>query len=217
MKKSDAVKIIEILKKEYPESKGSLNYKNPFELLVAVCLSAQCTDERVNKVTKELFKKYDTPKDFANADINTLEELIKTCGFYHNKAKNLILAGKKIVDDFNGEVPNDIELLQTIPGVGRKSANVIMCDAFDNAKGIAVDTHCKRLSNRIGFSKEKEPVKIEKDLLKIIPKEDWKYINHLFIDHGRKICKAQNPNCAHLVLSSNIAKKIIMSSVNGIK
>lgn len=207
MKKSDAVKIIEILKKEYPESKGSLNYKNPFELLVAVCLSAQCTDERVNKVTKELFKKYDTPKDFANADINTLEELIKTCGFYHNKAKNLILAGKKIVDDFNGEVPNDIELLQTIPGVGRKSANVIMCDAFDNAKGIAVDTHCKRLSNRIGFSKEKEPVKIEKDLLKIIPKEDWKYINHLFIDHGRKICKAQNPNCSSCVIKQYCKKK----------
>lgn len=206
MKKSDAVKIIEILKKEYPESKGSLNYKNPFELLVAVCLSAQCTDERVNKVTKELFKKYDTPKDFANADINTLEELIKTCGFYHNKAKNLILAGKKIVDDFNGEVPNDIELLQTVPGVGRKSANVIMCDAFHNAKGIAVDTHCKRLSNRIGFSKEKEPVKIEKDLLKIIPKEDWKYINHLFIDHGRKICKAQNPNCSSCVIKQYCKK-----------
>ena len=160
MKKEDVTKIIETLQKEYPESKGSLESKNSFELLVAVCLSAQCTDERVNIVTKELFKKYDTPEDFANADIKEIEKIIKPCGFYHNKAKNLKLAGQKIVKDFNGQVPEDIELLQTIPGVGRKTANVIMCDAFDNPKGIAVDTHCKRLSNKIGFSSEQEPEKV---------------------------------------------------------
>ena len=186
MKKEEAVRIVETLQNEYPESKGSLESNNPFELLVAVCLSAQCTDERVNIVTKELFKKYDTPEDFANADIKKLEEIIKPCGFYHNKAKNLKLAGQKILSDFNGKVPNDINLLQTIPGVGRKTANVIMCDAFDNPQGIAVDTHCKRLSNKIGLSSEKETEKIEQDLLKIIPKKYWKYINHLFIDHGSK-------------------------------
>lgn len=201
MEQLDAKKVVKILKKEYPQSKGSLNYKNPFELLVAVCLSAQCTDERVNKVTKELFKKYNTPEDFANADIKDIEKMIKTCGFYHNKAKNLKLAGEKIVKDFNGIVPKDIKLLQTIPGVGRKSANVIMCDAFNDPQGIAVDTHCKRLANRIGFSQQKEPTKIEQDLLRVIPKEYWKDINHLFIDHGRKICKAQNPKCSSCVIN----------------
>lgn len=202
MEKENAAKIVKILQREYPESKGSLESKNNFELLVAVCLSAQCTDERVNIVTKELFKKYDTPEDFANADIKELERLIKPCGFYHNKAKNLKLAGQKIVRDFNGQVPENIDLLQTIPGVGRKTANVIMCDAFDNPMGIAVDTHCKRLANKIGFSNEQEPEKIEQDLLKIIPKRYWKYINHLFIDHGRKICKAQKPKCQDCVINS---------------
>lgn len=216
MEQLDAKKIVKILKKEYPQSKGSLNYKNPFELLVAVCLSAQCTDERVNKVTKELFKKYNTPEDFANADIKDIEKMIKTCGFYHNKAKNLKLAGEKIVKDFNGIVPKDIKLLQTIPGVGRKSANVIMCDAFNDPQGIAVDTHCKRLANRIGFSQQKEPTKIEQDLLRVIPKEYWKDINHLFIDHGRKICKAQNPKCSSCVINQYCKNYNKDTIVNGL-
>lgn len=216
MEQLDAKKIVKILKKEYPQSKGSLNYKNPFELLVAVCLSAQCTDERVNKVTKELFKKYNTPEDFANADIKDIEKMIKTCGFYHNKAKNLKLAGEKIIKDFNGIVPKDIKLLQTIPGVGRKSANVIMCDAFNDPQGIAVDTHCKRLANRIGFSQQKEPTKIEQDLLRVIPKEYWKDINHLFIDHGRKICKAQNPNCSSCAINQYCKNYNKDTIVNGL-
>lgn len=216
MKKEEAVRIVETLQNEYPESKGSLESNNPFELLVAVCLSAQCTDERVNIVTKELFKKYDTPEDFANADIKKLEEIIKPCGFYHNKAKNLKLAGQKILSDFNGKVPNDINLLQTIPGVGRKTANVIMCDAFDNPQGIAVDTHCKRLSNKIGLSSEKETEKIEQDLLKIIPKKYWKYVNHLFIDHGRKVCKSQRPKCENCVINKycNYYKNEQQSNLN---
>ena len=193
--KKDTQEILDTLKKEYPNSKGSLSFETPFQLLVAVCLSAQCTDDRVNMVTKELFKVASTPSDFDKLDINKLEELIHSCGFYKNKAKNLKAAAKKILDDFDGEVPNDIDKLVTIPGVGRKSANVIMLDAFNNPQGIAVDTHVGRLSTRIGFSKEKEPIKIEQDLLKQIPKDEYYMVNHTFIDHGRLICKSQKPKC----------------------
>lgn len=169
-------------------------------MLVAVCLSAQCTDARVNIVTKELFKKYHTPKDFADAPLSDIEKMIHSCGFYKNKAKNLKAAGIKIVNDFDGIVPNSINELITIPGVGRKSANVIMLEAFNSPQGIAVDTHCKRLSNRLGLSSESDPIKIEQDLLKKFPKECWKDINHLFIDHGREICSSQNPKCDKCVL-----------------
>lgn len=195
MKKDDVINIIHILKKTYPDAKCSLDFNTPFELLVAVVLSAQCTDDRVNKTTPQLFKKYSTPYDFKNIDITTLETLIHPCGFYRNKAKNLKLAGEKIVTNFNGEVPKTIDELITIPGVGRKSANVIMLEAFNLPVGIAVDTHAKRLSNRIGFSSESDPYKIEMDLLKIIPKEFYKDVNHLFIWHGRNICTSQNPKC----------------------
>ena len=171
MKKEKFIKIFEILKKEYPDAKCSLNFTTPFEILVAVALSAQCTDERVNKVTAEIFPKYNTPEDFANLPLEDIEKMIHSCGFYRNKAKNLKLASQKILKDFNGDVPNTMEELMTIPGVGRKSANVIMLEAFNNPQGIAVDTHVKRLSNRIGFSNEKDPEKIEKDLLKILPKK----------------------------------------------
>ena len=193
--KKDTQEILDTLKKEYPNSKGSLSFETPFQLLVAVCLSAQCTDDRVNMVTKDLFKVASTPSDFDKLDLNKLEELIHSCGFYKNKAKNLKAAAKKILDDFDGKVPNDIDKLVTIPGVGRKSANVIMLDAFNNPQGIAVDTHVGRLSTRIGFSKEKEPIKIEQDLLKQIPKEEYYMVNHTFIDHGRLICKSQKPKC----------------------
>ena len=196
MNKELAVEIVKKLKEMYPDAKCSLDFKTPFEMLVAVCLSAQCTDDRVNQVTPELFKVYDTPEDFANCDIKKLEELIHSCGFYKNKAKNLKSAGKKIVEDFNGKVPNTMEELISIPGVGRKSANVIMLEAFNNPQGIAVDTHVKRISNRIGFSKQSEPEKIEQDLLKQIPKEYYKDVNHLLIYHGRSICTARNPKCS---------------------
>ena len=200
MKKKDAVKIIEILKKEYPDAKCSLDFSSPFEMLVAVCLSAQCTDDRVNKVTPELFRRMNTPREFANANIEEIEELIHSCGFYKNKAKNLKQAGIKIMNDFNGKVPQTIQELQTIPGVGRKSANVIMLEAFNMPQGIAVDTHCKRIANRLGFSSKDDPLKIEQDLLKVIPKEYYKDVNHLFIWLGRNICHSQKPECEKCVL-----------------
>ncbi len=200
MNKKETIEIVKKLKEMYPDAKCSLDFNTPFEMLVAVCLSAQCTDDRVNKVTPKLFKVYDTPKDFANCDLETLESLIHSCGFYKNKAKNLKAAGQKIIKDFNGNVPQTMNELITIPGVGRKSANVIMLEAFDNPQGIAVDTHAKRLANRLGFSKESDPLKVEKDLLKLIPKEYWKDVNHIFIWHGRKICSSQNPKCDKCLL-----------------
>lgn len=195
MKKEKVIEIFELLKKQYPNAKCSLNFSSPFEILVAVALSAQCTDERVNKVTAEMFPKYNTPQHFANLPLEYIENMIHSCGFYRNKAKNLKLASQKILNNFNGEVPNTMEKLMSIPGIGRKSANVIMLEAFNNPQGIAVDTHVKRISNRIGFSNEKEPEKIEKDLLKIFPKEYYYDANHVLIWHGRLTCKSQSPNC----------------------
>ena len=191
----NATKIIEILKKTYPDAQCSLNFKNPFELLVAVVLSAQCTDERVNKTTPAIFEKYNTPLAFSKIDIHELEELIHPCGFYHTKAENLKACAQKLVDDFNGEVPKTMEELTSLPGVGRKSANVIMLNAFNNPVGIAIDTHAKRICNRLGLSKETEPLKIEKDLLKILKKEYIKDANHLLVYHGRNLCTARNPKC----------------------
>ena len=200
MKKEKIVEIFNILKKEYPDAKCSLDFNTPFEMMVAVMLSAQCTDERVNQVTKEFFPKYHTPEDFANMPLKDIEKLIHSCGFYKNKAKNLKLASEKILKDFHGEVPQTMEELMSLPGVGRKSANVIMLEAFNNPQGIAVDTHVRRLSNRIGFSKKKEPEKIEQDLLKQIPKEYYQDANHILIYHGRKVCRSQNPDCEHCPL-----------------
>jgi len=194
-KPNEVIEIIEILKKTYPDAKCSLDFKTPFELGIAVMLSAQCTDERVNKTTPAIFAKYNMPEDFVNMDTNKLEELIHPCGFYKNKAKNIKLYSEKIIKDYGGEVPKDMEKLMTLPGIGRKSANVIMLEAFGDAQGIAVDTHCTRISNRLGLSKEKDPNKIEQDLIKIIPKKYFKDVNHLFIWHGRNICTARNPKC----------------------
>lgn len=196
------IEIIEILRKTYPEAKCSLDFKTPFELVIAVMLSAQCTDERVNKVTPTIFNKYSTPQDFVNIDINELEKLVHPCGFYKNKAKNIKACSEKIIRDFNGEVPKTMEELMSLPGIGRKSANVIMLEAFGTALGIAVDTHAKRLSNRIGLSSETEPEKIEKDLLAIFPKKYLKDINHLFIWHGRNCCISRNPKCNTCPISS---------------
>lgn len=195
MKKEDIVEIFKFLKKEYPDAKCSLDFSTPFEMMIAVMLSAQCTDERVNKITASFFPKYHTPQDFATMPLEKIENLIHSCGFYHNKAKNMKLASQKILTDFAGNVPKTMDELMTIPGVGRKSANVIMLEAFNNPQGIAVDTHVKRLSNRIGLSQKSEPEKIEQDLLAQIPKEYWKDANHVFIWHGRNVCKAQNPKC----------------------
>lgn len=195
MNKKDAIEIVELLKDTYPDAKCSLDFNTPFEMLIAVILSAQCTDDRVNKTTPSIFKKYNTPEDFANMDIKLLEKLIHPCGFYKNKAKNIKETSKILVKKYNSKVPGTMEQLMALPGVGRKTANVVMLEAFNKPQGIAVDTHCKRIANKIGFSNQKEPVKIEQDLLKVIPKEYYKDVNHILIWHGRNTCTARNPKC----------------------
>ena len=195
MNKKNAIKLIESLKKAYPDATCSLDFENPFQLVIAVMLSAQCTDERVNKTTPELFNRCKTVQDFANIDIHELEEIIHPCGFYKNKAKNIKLCAKQVLENFGGIVPHTMDELTSLAGVGRKSANVIMLEVFGTPEGIAVDTHAKRISNLIGLSKEKEPEKIEQDLLKIFPKEYLKDINHLFVWHGRNTCVARKPKC----------------------
>ena len=200
MKKEQSIEFVETLKKAYPDATCSLDFTTPFEMVVSVMLSAQCTDERVNNTTPSIFKTYKTPEDFANIDISLLEKLIHPCGFYKNKAKNIKACATKIVNDFGGKVPQTMEELLTLPGVGRKSANVILLEAFGIANGIAVDTHAKRISNRIGLSKESDPEKIEQDLLKIFPKEYLKDINHLFVWHGRKTCVQGKPNCENCMV-----------------
>ena len=195
MTKKDAKELVESLKKAYPDATCSLDFKTPFQLVVAVMLSAQCTDERVNKTTPELFARCKTIEDFANIDINELEQIIHPCGFYKNKAKNIKLCAKQVLENFNGEVPHTMKELTSLAGVGRKSANVIMLEVFGIAEGIAVDTHAKRISNLTGLSNKKEPEKIEQDLIKIFPKDALKDINHLFVWHGRNTCIARHPKC----------------------
>ena len=194
-KKNDATKIVEILRKYYPDATCSLDFSTPFELLIATILSAQCTDERVNKTTPTLFFKYPTPEKMANADIKELEELIHPCGFYKNTANNIKACSQKILINFDGKVPQTVRELLLLPGVGKKTANVVLLEAFGIANGIAVDTHAKRISNLIGFSNESNPLKIEQDLLKLFPKEYIKDINHLFVWHGRNTCIARKPKC----------------------
>lgn len=203
MNKKQCIEIIEKLKETYPDAKCSLDFTTPFELLIAVILSAQCTDERVNKTTPSIFAKYNTPKDFAKMDLSLLEDLIHPCGFYKNKAKNIKATSQILLEKYNGKVPNTMEELISLPGVGRKTANVVMLEAFNNPQGVAVDTHCKRISNRIGFSKESEPEKIEKDLLKQFDKKYYYDLNHILIWHGRNICTARNPKCESCPISSN--------------
>lgn len=195
MDKKFAKEIVSKLKTAYPDATCSLDFSTPFELVVAVMLSAQCTDERVNKTTPTLFNRCKTIEDFANIDIKELEEIIHPCGFYKNKAKNIKLCAGQVINNFNGEVPHTMEELTSLAGVGRKSANVIMLEVFGIAEGIAVDTHAKRISNLMGLSKEKEPEKIEQDLIKFFPKDTLKDINHLFVWHGRNSCIARNPKC----------------------
>ena len=195
MKKSDIIDLVNLLKTSYPDATCSLDFSTPFELVVAVMLSAQCTDERVNKTTPVLFNKCKTIEDFANIDIKELEDIIHPCGFYKNKAKNIKLCAKQVIENFNGIVPKTMEELTYLAGVGRKSANVILLEVFGIANGIAVDTHAKRISNLVGLSNEKTPEKIEQDLINIFPKEYLKDINHLFVWHGRNTCIARHPKC----------------------
>ena len=195
MKKSDAIILFNKLKEYYPDATCSLDFKEPFQLVVAVMLSAQCTDERVNKTTPKLFSRCKTIEDFANIDIEELEKIIHPCGFYKNKAKNIKLCSKQVLENFGGIVPHTMKELTSLSGVGRKSANVIMLEAFGIAEGIAVDTHAKRISNLTGLSNKKEPEKIEQDLIKIFPKDSLKDINHLLVFHGRNTCIARHPKC----------------------
>ena len=195
MKKNNIKEFVQILKDTYPDATCSLDFETPFQMVVAVMLSAQCTDERVNKTTPQLFERCKTIQDFANIDITELESIIHPCGFYKNKAKNIKLCATQVLENFNGEVPRTMNELLSLAGVGRKSANVILLEAFGIANGIAVDTHAKRISNRIGLSHEKEPEKIEQDLLKIFPQDSLKDINHLFVWHGRNTCDSRKPRC----------------------
>jgi len=187
-------KILPILKKTYPEATIALHFRDPLELLIATILSAQCTDVRVNMVTPALFRKYKSAADWARADIEEIEQDIKTCGFYRNKAVNIKGATKKIAEDYNGRVPSTMEELVTLPGVGRKTANVVLGNAF-GVPAIACDTHVIRLSRRLQLSENSDPVKLEFDLADIVPKKDWTLFSHLLIFHGRNICVARKPGC----------------------
>ncbi len=186
--------IIELLKISYPDAQTELNFSNPYELLVAVILSAQCTDKRVNQVTPALFESYPDVYAMQNAEQADVERLIHSCGFFRNKAKNIISACKKIVSDFGGVVPNTVETLVSLPGVGRKTANVVFSVAF-GGDAIAVDTHVFRVARRLGLSKANTPEKVEADLNQAIPKELWGHAHHLFIFHGRRTCHSRKPNC----------------------
>jgi endonuclease-3 len=183
-----------ILKKTHPDATIALHFTNPLELLIATILSAQCTDVRVNMVTKDLFKKYKSAADWAEADLKQIEEDIRTCGFYHNKTVSIQGAARKIVDGFGGKVPSTMEELLTLPGVGRKTANVVLGNAF-GVPAIACDTHVIRLSRRLQLSENSDPVKLEFDLADLVPKKDWTLFSHLLIFHGRRVCMARKPNC----------------------
>jgi len=192
--------ILPILKRTYPQAKCSLDHRTPLELLVATILSAQSTDERVNIVTKDLFKKYRTAKDYATVPQEELERDIHSTGFYRNKAKSLRAMAQALLDKHGGKVPQTMDELTALAGVGRKTANVVLGNAFNTNVGVVVDTHVTRLSWRLGLTKEKDAVKIEQDLMQIIPQEDWALFSHLLIFHGRQTCQARNPDCEHCPL-----------------
>jgi len=196
MKKTEtASKVLDILQKEHPDARVTLDFKNPLQLLIATILAAQCTDERVNLVTKDLFKKYRTAADFAKADLPILEEEIRPTGFYHNKAKSLIRCGQDITRKFSGEVPRTLEDLISLAGVGRKTANIILGNAFGQ-QTIAVDTHVKRVTHRLAWAQSDDPDKIEFELMEVIPKGRWTMACHQLVFHGRAICVAKKPKCS---------------------
>lgn len=198
----NAKEIIRLLKKEYPDAHCALNHTNAFELLIATILSAQCTDERVNIVTADLFRKYRKPADYLKVPQTELEQDIRSTGFYRNKAKNIQGACKLLVEKYNGEVPETMEELLELPGVARKTANVVTGNAFGKAYGVTVDTHVTRLSNLLGLTEHQQPEKIEKDLMELVPKKDWVIFSHWLISHGRKVCKARRPACEICVLET---------------
>lgn len=198
--KGRVLEIIDRLEKEHPDAKIALNFSNPLELLVATILAAQCTDERVNQVTRNLFKKYRSAEDYANADINVLEQDIKPTGYYRVKARRIKEVCKVLVEKFNSEVPKTMEGLLSLPGVARKTANIVLTNAYGINEGIIVDTHVLRLAKRLGLTKSKTRERIEKDLMEIVPKNKWGRFADLLIFHGRRVCKARKPNCEICVL-----------------
>lgn len=199
---TDIKKVLPLLKKKYPKSRIALKSSSPFELLVSTILSAQCTDARVNIVTQTLFKKYRRIEDYASVDLKAFEKEVRSTGFYRNKAKNIITAANKILKDFKGRVPQDMEGLLELPGVARKTANVVLYNAFGKNEGIAVDTHVTRVSQRLKVTKNSDPVKIERDLMDILERSQWGAFSLRMIWHGRETCKAKNPKCLECILKN---------------
>lgn len=198
-KRARALKVFNRLKKAYPDAKCSLGHRTPLELLVATILSAQCTDVRVNKVTPALFKRFKKPEDYADAPVKELQKHIQSCGFYQNKTKSIMGACSAMLEKHNGEVPDTLNELLKLPGVGRKTANVILGTAF-GVPGVVVDTHCGRIARRLGFTKNTDPVKVEHDLMKIWPEKHWSLFSHLMVYHGRAVCESRSPKCSDCVL-----------------
>lgn len=204
--KKRAQRIYRKLEKQYPDAQTALTHRNAFELLIATILSAQCTDERVNMTTPELFEAYPTPQKLAGSKQEDVEKIIKSCGFYRNKAKSIRAAAQAIVDQHGGEVPASMEALVDLPGVARKTANVVLGNAFDINEGVVVDTHVKRLSNRMGFTDQSNPDKIERDLMSLFPKSRWTKLAHLLILHGRAVCQARKPDCDNCPVNADCPK-----------
>jgi len=193
--KRQAAKVVRALRRNYPDAVCALNYDSAFQLLIATILSAQCTDQRVNLVTKGLFAKYATAAEMSRLSIKRLEKAVQSTGFFRNKAKNIKACCEKLVDEHDGEVPREMDPLVALPGVGRKTANVVLGTAFGLATGVVVDTHVKRISHRLGLTENTDPVKIERDLMKLLPQKEWIDYSHMIIHHGRQVCKARKPLC----------------------
>ncbi len=204
-----AAVIFERLKRAYPDAKCALDYRDPFELLCATILSAQCTDARVNLVTPALFARYPTPQAIAQADQTEVEEIIRSAGFFRNKAKSLIGMARALVADHAGEVPQTMAQLRVMPGIGRKTANVVLGNAYGLNEGVTVDTHVARVSRRLGLTREDDPVKIEQDLMPLFPPDQWTLLSHLFIFHGRRTCVARRPRCGECVLADLCPSAIV--------
>lgn len=213
-KKEKVINILEILNEKFGKPECALKYNTPFELLVAVILSAQCTDVRVNIVTSEMYKKVNTPEQFANLPVEEIEEMIKSTGFYRNKAKNIKLCSQQLLNEYNGEIPQEMDKLVKLAGVGRKTANVVRGEIWGLADGITVDTHVKRLSNLIGLTKNNDPIKIEQDLMKIVPRDSWIDFSHYLILQGRDKCIARRPKCQECEISGycTYGKKKLINS-----
>ena len=209
--RAKALETLDFLDSLYPEAECALHHRNPYELLVATILSAQCTDVRVNEVTPALFARFSSPQQLANADLEELEELIKSTGFFRNKARNLVACAAEIVARHNGEVPQSLESLVRLPGVGRKTANVVLGNAFD-IPGMVVDTHVKRIAYRLGWTRQADPEKVERDLMKLLPSERWNQTSHTLIHHGRAICKAPTPLCSSCPLQEECPRNGVRRS-----